>query len=92
MRPPFQIFLLGCTAGLTLMGCEKHEFEVTKVLHESHGGHHDDNHYEEHEAVKGHDDHAKDDHAKDDHAKDEGKHDDRKVEVGEAGEGRDVGL
>ena len=92
MRRLFQIALLGGIAGVILMGCEKHEFEVTKVLHESHGGDHDDDHYEGHEGVNESEDHAKDDHTKDDHTKDEGKHEDRKVKVEKAGEGRDVGL
>tara|TARA_B100000927_G_scaffold60259_1_gene46818 strand:- start:7378 stop:7659 length:282 start_codon:yes stop_codon:yes gene_type:complete len=91
MRRLFQIALLGGIAGFILMGCEKHEFEVTKVLHEAHGGDHGDDHggdhNAEHEGAKGHEDHTKDD-----HADGEGKQGDHEAEKGTAGKGRDIGL
>ena len=87
MRHLFQIALLGGIAGVILMGCEKHEFEVTKVLHEAHGGDHGGDHNGEHEGVKGHDGHAKDD-----HADGEGKQGDHEAEKKTAGNGRDIGL
>lgn len=44
---------------LAMIGCERHEFDDTKGLHQEHGKHHGEHHDE------GHDDHAKEDgHAK----------------------------
>jgi hypothetical protein len=87
MRRLFQIALLGGIAGVILMGCEKHEFEVTKVLHEAHGGDHGGDHNGEHEGAKGHEGHAKDD-----HADGEEKQGDHEAEKKTAGKGRDIGL
>ena len=92
MKSLFQLFLLTGVAGLALMGCEKHDFESTKVLHESHGGHHGEDHHGEHGDHKedhgGHGDDKKG-HDKKDHGE---KHEEQKEEKKEAGEGRDVGL
>lgn len=43
-------------AGLAILGCERHDFEVTKELHMEHGGDHGDHGHE------GHDDHGHEGH------------------------------
>ena len=93
MRRLLQSALLGGLAGFTLMGCENHEFEVTKVLHESHGGYHGEDHSGEHGGAKGHEGHeGHEGHAQDNHAEGEGKPKIHKPEKEMVGEGRDVGL
>lgn len=92
MKSLFQLFLLTGVAGLALMGCEKHDFDSTKVLHESHGGHHGEGQHDEHgdhkEDQSGHGDGTKG-HDKKDHEEKNGDHQEGKKE---SGEGRDVGL
>ncbi|MEO0413412.1 MAG: hypothetical protein AAF226_00510, partial [Verrucomicrobiota bacterium] len=64
MQLTARLFLVLGIASLTFVGCERHDFSETKVLHQGHGGGHGD-HGDGH---GGHDDHAKDGyHAKDDH-------------------------
>ena len=92
MNSLFQLFLLTGVAGLALMGCEKHDFDSTKVLHESHGGHYGEGHHDEHgdykEDQSGYGDEKKG-HDKKDHSKKNGEYQEGKKEPGE---GRDVGL
>lgn len=40
MRALSHLLVLACTAGLLTLGCERHDFEVTKKLHLEHGGGH----------------------------------------------------
>lgn len=87
---------LACIGALSLLivGCERHDFDSTKVLHLEHGGdHHGESHPEgEHKEAHGDDEkHGKEHTEKADHA--EGH---EKKEEGEAKpakeEGRDVGI
>ena len=89
MKSLFQLTLLTGVAGLALMGCEKHDFDATKVLHESHGGHYGESHHDDHkEDQSGHGD-EKNGHDKKGHGEKNEEHQDGKKE---SGEGRDVGL
>ena len=92
MKSLFQLTLLTGVAGLALMGCEKHDFDATKVLHESHGGHYGESHHDEHDDHKeyqsGHGD-EKNGQDKKGHSEKNEEHQDGKKE---SGEGRDVGL
>jgi len=83
--------------GLGSIGCEKHTFDETKVLHMGHGDH-GDAHGEGHGEARGHDEaHAKDGH-QDDHAKGDAHHGDEAKPKAEAkvenktDEPREVGL
>lgn len=60
--------ILGAIAALTMLGCERHNFDDTKILHGDHGHH--DEHYGD-DAHHG-DDHKDGDKKHDDHAKEEG--------------------
>ena len=92
MKSLFQLFLLTGVAGIALMGCEKHDFDSTKVLHESHGGYHGEGQHDEHgdhkEDQSGHGDERKG-HDKKDNRENNKEHQEGKKE---SGEGRDVGL
>ncbi|MDF1823871.1 MAG: hypothetical protein P1U68_04465 [Verrucomicrobiales bacterium] len=87
-------FLLGMSvAGLFMLGCERHQFEETKILHGDHG-HHGEDHADSHgEHGKGHGDEGHQDDAHGDHKAhaDEGHHAE-KPEKTKKEEPREVGL
>ena len=68
MKSMTHIMILGAIAALTMLGCERHNFDDTKILHGDHGHH--DEHYGD-DAHHG-DDHKDGDKKHDDHAKEEG--------------------
>lgn len=65
MMPTCRLFLFLALTAWIYMGCEHHEIDETKVLH-NHGGHGDD-HGHGHDDDHGHDDHKGEDHKHDDH-------------------------
>lgn len=79
--------------GLLTVGCERHDFEKTKILHLEHGGEHHEGDHPEGDHKEGHEkDHKKgEDHAGEgEHAK--GEKADKGEEKPAKEEGRDTGI
>lgn len=101
MKSMAQILIWGAVAALTMLGCERHNFDDTKILHGDHG-HHDENHGDDahrddhKDGAQKHDDHAKEEGQGEKKAKGKAKGEKKAkggVKKGEKkGEARDVGL
>ncbi len=92
MKSLSYLFLGMSVAGLFMLGCERHQFEDTKILHGDHG-HHGEHHENHGYHGKGHDEkgHHEGAHGDDkDHAGEV--HPEKKPEKVKKEEPRDVGL